>query len=267
MPPMPLAKLVKGRNDKNKNVNITSVGLPGSGKSYGNIRVLQQLNDLEPKDESVLDFIYFNGREFVRDLKKPRSQYESRLLDDAGFSVAGREWWKSDNIDFVKEIQVARVGRSNILISTPHPRLVDSGLSAITHLMISLDYWKNSIYGQGYIRKHVIELSDKGIRDYWKYYDKIKFSLLDEDIAMAYEEKKGQELRKQKQLLPGKNKNELFNMLHYMNGLSWKDLEIMVVERNGQSKPFSYRRLATVVGWKKSKISEFIRDNVHVLKS
>ena len=267
MPPMLLEDLVRDRNKQNKNVNITSIGLPGSGKSYGNIRVLQKLNGLDPEDESVIDFIYFNGREFVRDLKKNRAHYEARLLDDAGFSVAGREWWKSENIDFVKEIQVARVGKSNILISTPHPKLVDSGLSAITHLMISLDYWKNSIYGQGYIRKHVIELSDRGVKDYWKYYDKIRFSMLDEGVAMAYEEKKGQELRKQKRLEPDKDKSQLFNVLHYVNNLSWKDLEIMVAERNGQTKPFSYRRLATVIGWEKSKISEFIRDNVHVLKS
>jgi len=214
---------------------------------------------MEIDDESILDFVHFDGGVFLDMLKNETDDFETHLLDDAGFTFAGREWWKEKNIDFVKEVQVARKSRKNMVFSTPHPKLVDSGLGPITHLLISLDYWRSMNTGKGHTRRHVIEMTDRGVRECWKFVGPIEFSHLDDRIAEAYERKKNKELRKKKEKTTWTTRDmALYNLLKKLNVMSYEDLAEMILNRNGQQKPFGYRELGELAGKRKDWVAGLI---------
>src|SRR3990167_8824098 len=119
-------KYIKDRIKKNKNFIGVAVGSPGSGKSYGMLRIAEKLDN-----NFSIDRVAFSSRDFLLLLKEPSIKSGSVIIFDEAGAIGGvnaRKWWDTTNLAINFVLQTFRYRNIILLITLPDYNFLDSAI-------------------------------------------------------------------------------------------------------------------------------------------
>ena len=113
-------------NERNQSVTAITTGMPGGGKSWSCMNILERL------DEGFgIENISFYPKEFIHSLKEGKKSF---LIDDAGMQLAARDSMTKTNKEYTKLFQGLRFKNKIVMLTVPSFSMVDKNLRHISQI-------------------------------------------------------------------------------------------------------------------------------------
>ena len=130
---------------KNKNVLIITLGSTGSGKSFSNLRILEDIDNQFNVDRAA-----FKPEEFMNivDSGILRKKGAGVLYDDAGITLNSKNWYDITNKMINYYLQIARSDNQILMFNTPDMSFLDASSRKLFHMMLvtaGIDYEKGVV--------------------------------------------------------------------------------------------------------------------------
>lgn len=188
---------------KNLNALVCFTGNPGSGKSYGAIR-LAELTAKKNGVEFNVDHIVFTPREFMNMINGGELKKGSILiLDEAGVAINSRKWQSAINLMMNYVIQTFRHKNYIIIMCVPYFDFIDTAIRKMFHMffeMTRIDFSKKVSWS----RPKIIQVNQRTGHAYYKWLryktsgeqpmalDMAGFRLPSKELLKDYEKKKSE---------------------------------------------------------------------------
>ena len=194
----PLEFYIKQRIKDNKNCLILVIGGTGTGKSYGTLRLCENLDN-----DFGIDRCCFTAKQFMDLLDSNLKKGNAVQFDEVGVSLSSRAWASLNNklINFV--LQTFRNLNLIVVFTVPFISMIDSQSRKLFHIIletVKIDREKKEVHmkpftitynprnDKPYIKYPRISRINGGLQTYIRY-----IALLpSENLTIEYEKKKKQ---------------------------------------------------------------------------
>lgn len=191
---------IKYRIKKNKNVLLITVGGTGTGKSYSNLRILEDVDNTFDVER-----VAFTPKQFmaITDSGILKRKGAGILYDDAGITLSSKNWYDITNKMINYYLQIARRENQILAFNTPDMSFIDSSARKLFHMILitsGIDYKRkivklkpkflqiNKTTGKIYAKYLIVKKgTGYGSR---KKIKMIEVPLPSQKVVKAYEEKK-----------------------------------------------------------------------------
>jgi len=147
------AKYILSRFNKNQNFICITVGNPGSGKSYCNLRMAEIVDP-----NFSINKVAFSPQRLLDLIQKERLPKGSAIVfEEAGVGMASREFFKKENIMLGKIFQTMRYRGHAVFINVPDLSMIDKIAKRVSHAMfrpIHIDHVRRVLIAKAYLIKY-----------------------------------------------------------------------------------------------------------------
>ena len=136
---------IRHRIKNNKNVLLITVGGTGTGKSYSNLRILEDVDNTFD-----INRVAFKPEGFmaITDSGILKKKGAGILYDDAGVTLNSKNWYEISNKMVNYYLQIARADNQILAFNTPDISFLDSSARKLFHMIlitVGIDYERKTV--------------------------------------------------------------------------------------------------------------------------